>query len=116
MQYFLFEEQDGGCGYTIDCGKRLREITGACSMEDAMMMACAQKFNRFGDEDGTMMSTEGDCSTDRASVFAVAEIKEVNMTKLAADRDAAKRQQKQDEKDAADRVEWERLNKKFGGA
>ncbi len=115
MRFYLYEEQDGGCDYTIGCGKRLRLLMAA-SMEQAIIIATATNPPPGEDlECDAMLVTSGERTLHRARILAVAGEYEIDLQVLACHRAGIRRQQETAQKEAAEKAELERLKQKYGG-
>lgn len=111
-RYFLFEEQHGGCDYTIGCGKRLTEIEGVGSLSEAIAKVSATTVNKYGEEEFEII-TDGEWAVEKAKVLEVSGLYEMDLTKLRSERAAVRNLKAKLEKDSAERKEYERLKKKF---
>lgn len=112
-EFYLYEEQDGGCDYTIGCGKRLRKLKAA-DTESALQEAKSINTNEFGDDE-PMIHTEGQYCPSKAWIFAVESVVEIDIRALACERRFVKSAQQQQEREKRERAEYERLSAKFGG-
>lgn len=113
MKYYLYEEQDGGCDYTIGCGKRLRLIEGATTMAEAIAKAIDRAPNQWGDME-EMFDTEGEWRVSKAVILEVAEEHVIDIVAVGRSREAARRQEEQQAAQEKEKREYERLRAKFG--
>ncbi len=108
MRYYLYEEQRGGCDFTIGCGRRLRLLEDAKSMEEAV--AIAEGLNSYGE---TMVDTEGDSAVALAKILAVADEHAIDLAALHTRRVHAEALADAAAREKAERAEFERLQKKY---
>ncbi len=108
--FYLFEEQNGGCDYTIGCGFRLR-LLEATTMEEAIM----EVQPRY--DDGYLVSglrVLGEGAIDRARILEVVDEVEVNLTAIADRLLNEKRAAEEEYKLRQEQAEYHRLKQKFG--
>jgi hypothetical protein len=115
MKYYLWEEQDGGCDYSIGCGIRITEIEGAKDLGDAIRIACGVNPPPGEDiECDAMIATMGEFAVSSARVLTVADVHEIDLVALRAEREAMLEKAKQAEREEKERKELARLKKKYG--
>lgn len=102
-RYYTWEEQNGGCDYTIGCGKRLTPIHGANTLDEAIQKAV----------ENTEVGGEG-CA-DRVFVLEVSEFKNITgqILKYQAQREEVTREREKEAEEARERAELARLAKKY---
>lgn len=121
MKFYLYEDQGGGCGHNIACGKRLRQIEGAATMQQAVEMVTGAASRPSDDEDDDFddddvtVETEGEFAVEKAVILAVADEKEIDLAALAFCRRHKKAAEEAAKKVEAERKEFDRLKKQFGG-
>jgi len=116
MKYYLFEEQGNGygCNYTIGCGRRLRLLDGATSMEDAVRMATEFRTNKWGENLSLLIVDEDDeRRIHKARILAVADVYEIDVPQLAAERKAIRQREEDEAKQQKELAELERLKTKY---
>lgn len=104
MKFYLYEEQSGGCDYTIGCGRRLTPIAGVADAEGAAKAVLGR------------LDLDGDYAIRRAAVLCVADELEIDLDALRREREAGKARGAAEEREAAERAEFERLSAKYGRA
>lgn len=114
MRFYLYEEQGGGCDYTIACGKRLRLLDKATTMEEAIAIAKSSTTGRYGEEE-TMICVEGDFAIKEARILAVAEEFVVDIQALRSQRKAQRAAKEAQEREENERQQYEKLRQKFEG-
>lgn len=108
-RFFLFEEQDGGCDYTIGCGYRLTEIKEVSSMAGAILkVSGGDKYGEF------IIDTDREFPVNKASILQVKDVVEIDIDKLARERRRLKEEEVSAQKEKADREKYEELKRKFG--
>lgn len=108
LEYYLYEEQRDGCG------KRLRKIEGARSMNEALSLATKWEVEFVGEDEVGMMSLEGECAVDKATILEVANKLEINLALFRLDRKAAEAERAGRAQKQKDEMDFERLRKKLG--
>lgn len=102
--YKAYLNQGQGCDYTIGCGLRVIDIT-ANSMEDAKQKLAETIAEEYSYDEGRL---------EKAELYEVEQVFVMDLKaiyqKVADDRNA----EKQREKDAKEKAEFERLKSKFG--
>jgi hypothetical protein len=103
-QFYTWEEQSGGCDYTIGCGKRLTQIKGVKTLDEAI-----EKATR-----NTEVGGEG-CA-DRVFVLEVTEFKNITnkILKFQEEYEEVVKEREREAAEARERAELERLSKKYG--
>lgn len=109
MKYYLYEVQNGGCDYTIGCGRRLREIKDATSMQEAIDKVCVIDAG----EDPILRTDNDELSPNKATILAVAEQHEIDLDKLRSDRENLQNEIAKAEEDKKEREQYEKLKAKF---
>ena len=104
MIFYLFEEQDGGCDYTIGCGFRLTTLK-AKSMEDAEKEVVNEYHRILTDMDG-----DWEDQADRAKILGVFHEKELSIQGIINSWSSTN----ETKENRQEREEYERLKKKFG--
>jgi hypothetical protein len=103
--YKAYLQQEGeGCDYTIGCGLRVIDIT-ANSMEEAKHKLAETIATEYSYDEGMLYAAE---LYEVEQVFSM-DVKAIYQ-KVVDDRNA----EKQREKDAKEKAEFERLKSKFG--
>jgi hypothetical protein len=104
-RFFLFEEQGGGCDYSIGCGFRLREID-ASTMKEAIEIVTKDDKDPF-------IRVYGDSAIESARILQVDVIEEIDLVTIASERNKKRQEKIATRKNKEDRKEYERLKKKF---
>lgn len=110
--YYLYEEQEGGCDYTIGCGRRLRKITGVDSFQEAVIQACRSTLSKHGDVE-EMITVTGEFAVSKAVVFAVTGEMEIDLDAIRRECELLAKQVSASKTEQAERAEFERLKSKF---
>ena len=84
--FYLYEEQEGGCDYTIGCGRRLRQLEGVADMVEAVKKASNLNTDCRGDDD-PMIITHGEFAVSHARILEVANERVIELCRLGAERD-----------------------------
>lgn len=112
-KFYLFEEQSGGCDYTIGCGFRLRELEGVTTMDEAVAMATAENVNEHGDAE-PMIDVDGELKIDAARILQVVAVNEINLSALFNERYHRRIALVKKEREQKERKAYEELKKKYG--
>lgn len=102
--YKAYLKQEGGCDYTIGCGFRVIDIA-ANSMDEAKKVLTQTIAEDYSDEESKL---------DIAELYEVEQVFMIDakaIYKQMEDREEAKRQQDEEERE---RKEFDRLKAKFG--
>jgi hypothetical protein len=76
MIYYLYEEQDGGCDYSIGCGLRLTRLK-ATNMEDAIKEALPK-----------LCTGDNEFGIQRASIIEATQSHKIDVAALKEERDS----------------------------
>ena len=116
--FYLYEEQSGGCDYSIACGQRLRVLKGATTMQEAIIVATSEEYLGCepGEDYGPISSDPDEDELLRASVLEVSGIIEINLANFIRIAKERKDAIEAGAAEARERAELERLKAKYGGA
>lgn len=113
----MYEEQPGGCDYSIACGQRLRVLKGATTLQEAVGLAVSEKYLGCepGEDYGPISSDPGEAELLRATILEINNAYKVDLDgfiQIAKERKAAI---EAGPTEARERAEFERLKAKFDG-
>ena len=104
IKFKAYLQQDGGCDYTIGCGKLVIDIE-ANSLEDAKIKLFSIIFNEYNHDENRLANVE---------LFELASTTVVDIKNLYKKLDEDKKEQVENLILMREKEEFERLKKKFG--
>lgn len=102
--YIAYLEQDGGCDYTIGCGKLVIDLA-ADNMEEAIEIIKEIIESDYNYPEAKLSSCK---------IFEVLDISEINVDILYGELQEKKNQKRLKEKEEKERIKYEELRKKYG--
>jgi hypothetical protein len=102
--YKAYLKQENGCDYTIGCGRKVIDIKGVTSMDDAKL-----KLEKIIEEEYNYMEAK----IDSAEIFEIEQVLEINTTEIYGQIEYRKNIEKQTNDEKKEREEFERLKEKF---
>jgi hypothetical protein len=103
----LVEEHGEGCDYTIGCGKTWEYMDLPIDLDEAFEAANKWAYDTYED---------GESSIFQVHVIIAGEVHDAEYTAYRKKREAAAEAGKQEDADAVERKEYERLKEKYGDA
>ena len=103
--FYVYWEQDGGCDYTIACGKDLEKLP-VSSVEEAVKHAVEEHEHRF--EEGS------ECEVVRLTILEVVGATQIDVADIKLQLFQKTVEAAHADPEAKERAEYERLRAKFG--